>query len=62
VSSLPCTIRAALPSDEAAWRELWAGYCDFYQAGLPEETTSRTWKRILDPDAQVMCIVAEVEG
>jgi len=24
--------------------------------------TNRTWKRILDPDAQVMCIVAEVDG
>ena len=55
-------IRAALPSDEATWRELWKGYCDFYQAQLPDEVTRRTWKRILDPDAQVMCIVAEVEG
>jgi GNAT superfamily N-acetyltransferase len=58
----PCTIRAALPSDEAAWRQLWRGYCDFYRAQIPEEVTSRTWKRILDPDAQVMCIVAEVDG
>ena len=62
MSPLPCTIRAALPSDEAAWRELWQGYCDFYEARLPDEVTNRTWKRILDPDAQVMCIVAEVEG
>jgi len=55
-------IRAALPSDEAAWRELWKGYCDFYKAQLPEQVTQRTWKRILDPDSQIMCIVAEVEG
>lgn len=55
-------IRAALPSDEPVWRELWRGYCDFYEADLPAEVTNRTWKRILDPDSAVMCIVAEVEG
>lgn len=57
-----CIIRAALPSDEAAWRQLWRGYCDFYRVQLPEETTNRTWNRILDPDSQIMCIVAEVDG
>ena len=55
-------IRAALPSDEATWRKLWRGYCEFYRVTLPEEVTRRTWKRILDPDAEVMCIVAEVDG
>lgn len=58
----PCLIRAALPSDETAWRGLWRGYCDFYRARLPDEVTHRTWKRILDPDSAVMCIVAEVDG
>jgi GNAT superfamily N-acetyltransferase len=62
VSTPPCTIRAALPSDEAAWRELWKGYCDFYDAQVSREVTDRTWKRILDPDSQIMCVVAEVEG
>ena len=62
VMTTPCTIRAALPSDEAAWRELWKGYCDFYQARLPAEVTQRTWTRILDPDSQIMCVVAEVDG
>lgn len=62
MTTTPCTIRAALPSDEAAWRQLWQGYCDFYQAQLSEEVTDRTWKRILDPDSQIMCIVAEVDG
>lgn len=56
------TIRSALPGDETAWRQLWRGYCDFYDAQLPREVTDRTWKRILDPDSAVMCIVAEVEG
>ena len=57
-----CTIRAALPSDEPVWRQLWRGYSDFYQARLADEVTSRTWNRILDPDSAVMCIVAEVDG
>jgi GNAT superfamily N-acetyltransferase len=55
-------IRAALPSDEPAWRQLWRGYCDFYSASVGDEVTSRTWKRILDPDSAVMCILAEVDG
>jgi GNAT superfamily N-acetyltransferase len=56
------TIRSTLPSDEATWRKLWRGYCEFYEADLPEDVTNRTWKRILDPDSAVMCIVAEAEG
>jgi GNAT superfamily N-acetyltransferase len=62
VTSTISIIRAALPADEPVWRELWKGYCEFYQAQVPDEVTQRTWKRILDPDSQVMCIVAEVEG
>ncbi|MBG9386585.1 GNAT family N-acetyltransferase [Caenimonas aquaedulcis] len=55
-------IRSALPGDEAAWRQLWRGYCDFYNVTLPPHVTDRTWKRILDPDSQIMCVVAEVDG
>ena len=55
-------IRAALPSDEKAWRELWRGYCQFYGTWLPAEVTDRTWHRILDPDSAIMCLVAEVDG
>ena len=58
----PCLIRAALPSDEPAWRQLWRGYCDFYNVEMPDEVTNRTWNRILDPDSAVMCVVAEVGG
>ena len=55
-------IRPALPADEAAWRKLWRGYCDFYGATVPDTVTARTWSRILDPDSGVLCIVAEVDG
>lgn len=58
----PLLIRAAAPSDEPAWRDLWSGYLHFYATTLPDEVTQRTWKRILDPDSAVMCIVAEDEG
>ena len=59
---LPTLIRSAVPSDESAWRKLWRGYCDFYGASVSEEVTDRTWKRILDPDSAVMCIVSEFDG
>ena len=62
MTTTTCIIRAALPSDEAAWRELWKGYCDFYKAQLSDEVAHRTWLRILDPDSQIMCVVAEVDG
>ena len=55
-------IRPAVPADEAAWKSLWRGYCDFYGTTLPEAVTARTWARILDPDSGVLCIVAEVDG
>jgi len=58
----PPVIRAALPSDEPTWRKLWQGYCDFYEVNLAREVSDRTWKRILDPDSSVMCIVAEIDG
>jgi GNAT superfamily N-acetyltransferase len=55
-------IRSALPADESSWRALWRGYCDFYGEPVTEAVTDRTWKRILDPDSDIMCIVAEVDG
>jgi len=58
----PITIRSALPADETVWRSLWRDYCDFYAASIPADVTDRTWKRILDPDSAVLCMVAEVDG
>lgn len=55
-------IRPALPSDEAAWRALWKGYCDFYEVDISDAVTARTWARILNPDSGVLCMVAEVDG
>lgn len=55
-------IRSALPADEAAWLQLWRGYCDDIGVSADPVVTRRTWTRILDPDSAIMCIVAEVEG
>jgi GNAT superfamily N-acetyltransferase len=55
-------IRDARAADEAAWRELWAGYLTFYEADVPPETTAHTWARILDPAAPVFCRLAERAG
>ncbi len=41
------TVRDLAPADEPRWRELWAGYLDFYGNPLPEEVTAATWSRLL---------------
>ena len=42
------TIRDLSVADEDRWRELWRGYCDFYEKVLPDEVTDSTWRRLLD--------------
>ncbi len=55
-------IRPAEPRDEADWRRLWAGYLRFYRAAVPEEVTAATWARLLDPESDMACLVAERNG
>lgn len=55
-------IRDAFPSDEAAWRQLWAGYVAFYEADVPEEVTARTWERLIRRQDGFFCRVAETES
>jgi len=52
------TIRDLRRADEAAWRELWAGYLAFYEATLPQETTDRTWERLTGDDPAFDGLVA----
>jgi GNAT superfamily N-acetyltransferase len=56
------TIRKIEPRDEARWRELWDGYCRFYEREPSEAVTRHTWARIVDAAAPVHAIVAEHEG
>jgi GNAT superfamily N-acetyltransferase len=55
-------IRDALPSDEPAWRQLWAGYLAFYQTDLPEEVTAKTWERLIRRHDGLFCRIAETSG
>jgi GNAT superfamily N-acetyltransferase len=56
------TIRTIEASDEPRWRELWEGYCRFYERELSDAITACTWKRILDPASPIRAIVAERAG
>src|SRR5438128_1611186 len=51
-------IRDAVAEDEAAWRLLWDGYCEFYKVEIPEATTASTWSRILDRHTLMFCRLA----
>jgi GNAT superfamily N-acetyltransferase len=55
-------VRAPVAGDEAAWRSLWAGYNRFYRATVPEDVTASLWRTLLDVDADVSGLVAEVDG
>lgn len=56
------TIRKIEARDETRWRELWDGYCRFYERDLSEAITRYTWARIMDAASPVHAIVAEREG
>ena len=56
--TVPITIRPATANDEPRWRELWAGYCTFYEVTMSEAVTAHTWQRILDAASPVHCIVS----
>jgi GNAT superfamily N-acetyltransferase len=55
-------IRAIEEKDEAAWRELWKGYCRFYEVALDQSVEDHTWSRIQDKHASVHAFVAEEHG
>lgn len=59
---MPVTIRPVAHTDERRWRELWKGYCAFYETDLPEPITRYTWTRLMDPASPVQGIVAQREG
>ena len=55
-------IRRIEARDEARWRELWEGYCRFYERTPSEPKTPHAWARIMDERAPVHAIVAENGG
>jgi GNAT superfamily N-acetyltransferase len=60
-STKSLTIRDAKAADEAEWRQMWQGYCDFYHAIVPSDVTDSVWARIIDPDAPIYAVIAESE-
>lgn len=56
------TVRAITPDDAAAWRELWAGYCAFYETQVSPAITARTLSRMLDPAMPMIGRVAVTDG
>jgi len=59
---MKAVVREVRAEDEMAWRELWAGYLEFYEATLPDAVTDATWTRIISMDETFQAIVAEIEG
>jgi GNAT superfamily N-acetyltransferase len=55
------TVRPIEARDESRWRQLWNGYCRFYERDLSEPITHHTWARIMDAQSPVYGIVAEIE-
>ena len=55
-------VRPIQDVDKARWLELWNGYLTFYKTSVPDDQTDRTWKRILDPEFNMKCAVAEIKG
>ena len=56
------TIRDLNSGDEARWRELWQGYCEFYEKMLPDEVNDATWRRLLDESETDMFSMLACDG
>lgn len=55
-------IRNAKPSDQAEWRDLWAGFLAYYKVDLDTQVTDFTWKRLMAPRGHMRCRLAEDQG
>ena len=58
---MPVSVRPIESSDKERWLVLWQGYLDFYKTSLPAEQTELTWTRIMDPEFNMKCAVAELD-
>lgn len=52
-------IRKIEARDAVRWRELWDGYCRFYEREPNEAVARHTWARIMDVASPVHAIVAD---
>jgi GNAT superfamily N-acetyltransferase len=55
-------VRPLKAGDKNEWTPLWQGYLEFYKTELSDEQSELTWKRLLDKDFNLHCLVVEVDG
>jgi GNAT superfamily N-acetyltransferase len=56
------SIRPVELRDKERWLELWKGYLTFYKTEFSSDKTEMTWKRLLDPDFNLYCLIADNDG
>jgi GNAT superfamily N-acetyltransferase len=56
------SIRPVELRDKERWLELWKGYLIFYKTEFSADKTEVTWNRLLDPNFNLYCLVAEDDG
>ena len=56
-------IRELRTDDEAAWRDLWTGYLEYYESTVPKEVYQTTFARLLGDDPQDFSgLIAQADG
>lgn len=61
-AKMPVAIRPLRPTDQVAWRGLWAGYLEFYGATVPSAVYASTFTRLIGDDPQdFSCNVAVID-
>jgi GNAT superfamily N-acetyltransferase len=56
------SVRPLEINDKVRWLQLWKGYLTFYKTEFSADKTEVTWKRLLDPNFNLYCLLAEHDG
>jgi len=52
------TLRPVSQADHSAWLSLWQDYQRFYETEISADTSTVTWRRLLDPDEPMHVVLA----
>lgn len=55
-------LRKIIAEDYAEWLSLWEQYQAFYNVSISTSVTEETYRRFLDPNEPVHCLVLELNG
>ncbi|MBF7686550.1 GNAT family N-acetyltransferase [Acinetobacter sp. B10A] len=55
-------IRQLSADDYSQWLSLWDQYQSFYHVNISTSVTEETYRRFLDPDEPIYCLVMESDG